>query len=87
MTSPKGIPDERIIEEWEKTPSYAKVARALGMSRQGVMYRVLKIRAAGVQLKPAGDLNFKDPEQARAAGFKSAEAKRRKHVDRSTGLL
>lgn len=45
--------DEQIIEAWRRTRNAAEVGRELGVSRQIVTYRILRLRAEGMELPPA----------------------------------
>jgi|SRR5882672_217442 len=46
------VSDERIIEVWQRTRSYAKSSRELGLARQSVYGRVESLRQRGVELDP-----------------------------------
>lgn len=51
-----GITDEQIMEAWlnkGNNRNYAAVGRELGIERQSVRTRILKLRAEGAKLPPA----------------------------------
>ena len=56
------VPDERIERAWQEEATTTAVAKAVGLSRAGVLQRVARLRAAGVELhgRPHGALT---PEQ------------------------
>ena len=46
----KRITDEQIIEAFRRTRNYSEVSRELGLSRQHIYYRILRLRADGMEL-------------------------------------
>lgn len=69
-----GITDDDVIREWRKLAkndeqNYAEVGRVLGIHRQSVRMRVLKLRAEGLDLPPAKQAGYTlTSERAREIG-------------------
>lgn len=63
------VTDEQIAEVWKRTRNYAAVERELGIRRQTVRSRVMRMRAEGADLPPSQPVGYSmTSERARAIG-------------------
>lgn len=65
------ITDEQIVEAWRRSRNCAEVGREFGLSRQHVSYRIMRMRANGMELPPAraqGFFLYRASDMARKIG-------------------